>query len=127
MIAAPRSGEEAVREGGERLGGDPLDLDPTFFCPARELAASAVELAVGSEEAEAAAFSRRGGDEADEEVVRVGREDDGVGISSAELPGNMGLRLGPNRVHHLVPLAVGEAGGIVPRLHLAFKARVWPQ
>ena len=37
------------------------------------------------------------------------------------------LRLGPDLVHHLVPFAVGEPGGVVPRLDLALEARVGPE
>jgi hypothetical protein len=39
----------------------------------------------------------------------------------------MALRFGPYLVHHLVPLAVGEPGRVVPRLDLAVVARVGPQ
>jgi hypothetical protein len=39
----------------------------------------------------------------------------------------MALRLGPDFAHHLVPLEVGEAGGVVPRLGLALEAGVGPQ
>src|SRR5437764_308115 len=39
----------------------------------------------------------------------------------------MGLRLGPDLVHHFVPLAVREAGGVVPRFDLPLEARVGPK
>ena len=55
-----------------------------------------------------------GGEQPDEEVVGVGREDDGARIAAAELARDMRLRLGPDLAHHPVPLAVGEPGRVVP-------------
>jgi hypothetical protein len=39
----------------------------------------------------------------------------------------MTLSLGPDFVHHLVPLAVSEPRRVVPRFDLAFEAGVGPQ
>ena len=73
------------------------------------------------------ASTRRGGEQPDQEVVGVGRKDDRVGLAGAELGGDIGLGLGPDLAHDLVPLAVGEPGGVVPRLDLALEAGVGPQ
>ena len=49
------------------------------------------------------------------------------GIAGAELGGDMALRFGPHLAHHLVPLAVGEPGGVLPAFDLSFEAGVGPQ
>ena len=51
----------------------------------------------------------------------VGREDDGGWIVAAKLGCDMGLRFGPDLAHHLVPLAVGQGGGVFPALDLALE------
>ena len=128
VVAASRAAEEALGEAVERLGGDALDLDPALLLPARELAARAVELSVAGQDARAVRACRGAAvDQADEEIVRVGGEDDRVRLGGAELARDMDLRLGPDLVHHLVPFAVGEAGRVVPRLHVPVEARVGPE
>ena len=59
--------------------------------------------------------------------MRVGREDDRIRLSGPKLGRDIGLRLGPDLAHHLVPLAVGEPRGVVPRLDLSVEAGVGPQ
>ena len=59
--------------------------------------------------------------------MRVRGEDDRVRLPGAELARDLGLGLGPDLAHHLVPLAVGEAGGVVPRLDLPLEAGVGPE
>ena len=87
-----------------------------------------MELAVAGEDADRPGRARRHRrEQAHEQLVSVGRKNDGIGAVSAELAGDMGLGLGPDLVHHLVPLAIGKAGGVVPRLDLPLKARVRPE
>src|SRR4051812_15559845 len=57
----------------------------------------------------------------------VGREDDRVGHAGAELRGDFALSFGPNLAHDLVPFAVGEPRGVLPRLELSVVAGVGPQ
>src|SRR5690349_2200976 len=59
--------------------------------------------------------------------MRVGCEDQGIALTGPELASDMALRLGPHLVHHLIPLAVGEAGGVIPCLDLSFEAGVRPE
>ena len=59
--------------------------------------------------------------------MRVGGENDRIRLSRRKLARDLGLGLGPNLAHHLVPLAVGEARGVVPRLHVPIEAGVGPQ
>src|SRR5947209_13051118 len=59
--------------------------------------------------------------------MRIRGKDDRVRLAGPELGGDFGLGGGPDLVHHLVPLAVGEPRGVVPRLYLPVEARVGPE
>src|SRR6185369_4827374 len=54
-------------------------------------------------------------------------EDDRIRLSGPKLARDIGLRFGPDFAHHLVPLAVGEPRGVVPRLDLPVEAGVGPE
>ncbi len=128
VIAARRGLEEPVGQALERFGRDLVERDRAVFRPARELAPGAMELAIGRQDLERTVPApRRGRDQPDQEIVGVRRKDDGGGVAAAELARHMALRLGPDLVHHLVPLAVGETGGVVPGVGLPGEAGVGPQ
>ena len=124
---ASRGLEEALGECVERLDGDALDRRGAGLLPARELPPRTVEFPVAGQHSDRPASSGRRGEQADEELMRVRREDDRIGLPGPELSRDVALRLGPDLVHHLVPLAVGEPGRIVPRLDLSLEARVRPK
>ena len=128
MLAGLRGREEPVGQIVERLGGDLVERDPPCLRPARELPPRAVELAVGGENPQRSGLAaRRRGDQADEEIVGARREHDRVGHAAAKLASDIRLGLGPDLIEDFVPLGVGQAGGVVPRLDLAVEAGVGPQ
>ena len=128
VLTASGSLEKAVAERLERFGGDRIDFEPTVFGPASELAPGRVEFAVAGEDAQFRRIGARAGrDEADEEIVGVGREDDGRRIGDAKLVRDIGLGLGPDRIHYLVPFHVGEAGGVLPAFDLPVERSVGPE
>ena len=121
----------AARKRSEKLSngstGTRSTAAPAVFLPARELAPRAVELAVAGQHAERPGAARRGGDQADEKSWVFGAKTIASRDAGAELGRDLGLRRGPDLVHHLVPLAVGEPRGVVPRLDLPVEAGVGPQ
>ena len=127
MVAALRRREEAVGETVERLGGDPLDADPALLLPARELAPGAVEFAVAGQDPKRPAPRGAAVTSRIRKSWVLERKDDCAGVVGAKLARDIGLGLGPDLVHHLVPLAVGEPRGVIPCRDLAVEARVGPQ
>ena len=117
---------ETARESVERLDRDALDDRRSRFLPARELAPGTVEFAVGRQHSDRPA---RGGrrEQTDKELMGVRRKDDRVGPAGTKLSRDFGLRSGPDLAHDLVPLAVGEAGRVVPRFDLSVEAGVGPE
>src|SRR6185312_11266052 len=59
--------------------------------------------------------------------MRVGRKDDRGRLAGSELGRDLALGRWPDFVHHLVPLAVSETCGVVPRLNMPLEARVGPE
>src|ERR1043165_2632223 len=98
-----------------------------FFFPPRKLTARAVKLAVGRQDPELSALARGSGYEADEQLMGVRSEDDRVGLGAADLGRDLGLRPRPDFAPPLVPLAIGQPRCVLPRLHVAVKARVRPE
>ncbi len=86
-----------------------------------------MKLAIAGQDAHGSFAARDGGEQPDQKLMGVGREDDRVGHRRAQLFGDIGLRLGPDLVHDPVPLAVGEPRRILPAFDLAFEAGVRPQ
>ena len=120
--------EEPRGERVERLGRDFVEHEPALLGPARELAAGAVELAVGRQNAQLLRIvARTGCRQPEQEVVRVRGKYDRIRAAGAELGGDIGLRLGPDLVHHPVPFVVGQPRGVVPRLGLSVEAGVGPE
>ena len=122
MRSSTASGE-ALGQGVRRLGRQPDDLEPGLAEP-RELAAQGVELAVGADQARAPAQVERG-EQADEELVRAGAQDD-LAAGIAEQPTQsrahlLGLGEGPP------PLLVDVAGGVLEGLHLPLERDVGPR
>src|SRR6478752_6541456 len=65
---------------------------------------------------------RRGGHQANQEIMGIRGENDCRGVVRAEFARDMLLGFGPDLLHHLVPLAVGKARGVVPGGDLASEA-----
>ena len=127
MIPGLRFPQQAVRKGVEWFGVDPVEGDPPLFRPARELASSAVEFAVGGQYPQRSGLAGCRRHQADQEVMGIRGEDDCVGLPGSKLTSDVALRLGPDLAHDLVPLAVGQARRVVPGFDLAVKAGVRPE
>ena len=124
--AGLRRVEETLGKTVERLNGNSLDDSRARFLPPGELPAGTVELAVAGQHANGP-VPGAGGEQADQQLVSIWREHDGVGLTRSELSRDLGLRGGPHLAHHLVPFEVGEQGRILPRLHVTIEARVGPE
>src|SRR5439155_15153177 len=83
MAAAARRRGKPLAEAVERLGANALDRDQSFFFKARDLAREGMKFAVARQYARTASRRQRG-EEAPEEIVRVGRERDGRRIGQRE-------------------------------------------
>src|SRR5690606_34044476 len=92
MTARPGRGDEAVGEGLERRQRHAGDDRLSRLLPAFRLAAEGVELAVGGQDAHGRSVDRR--DDAQQDFMRIGREDQAVGGGQAQLSGYMALSLG---------------------------------
>src|SRR5262245_28570711 len=89
----------------ERLDRDPRELDIPGLRPARQLPPRTVKLTVaGQHTKRTAALPRACRSEPDQEVMGIGRKDDGGRIAATQFRGDMGLGFGPDLVHHLVHL-----------------------
>ena len=122
----PRCAKKPAGEAVERLRQHPLHDRRARLFPARELAAGAMEFSVADQHSNGRARTQCR-EQAYEKLMRVRGEGDRIRLSRPELGRNLGLGRGPDLVHHLVPFAVGEEGGIVPRLQMPFEARVGPE
>ena len=111
--------------GQPRPGCHRLDHRLARLHPARRLTAETMELAVAGQNAQRP--GRYGGGDTQQKIMRVGRKDDTRRIGQAQLCGDMGLRGGPQLVHHPPPFAIGEAGGVLPAGNLAHVRRIRPQ
>ena len=127
QVMAARLGRrhEALGEGGEGMQRHPRDHGFAGLFPAFRLAAERVKLAVGGQDAHRLCLHAR--DDAQQDVVGVGRKDQTVGRGQVQLLGHVRLRLGNDLAEDQVPLAVGEAVGLGPGLHLRVETGVWPQ
>ena len=95
--------------------------------PSRELAPGAVELAVAGEHPDRPGLAKRQPIRRTSSSWVLGANTIASGMSGPELGRDLALGLGPDLVHHLVPLAVGKPGGVVPRFDLPVEARVGPE
>ena len=108
--------------------GTRFELEPAIFRPARELPAGGVKFAIAGQHPQAARIGARASRrDPDDEIVGVGGEHDRRGVVAAKLARDLGLGGGPYFAHHPVPLAIGEAGGVVPAFDLAIVTGVGPQ
>ncbi|MNI50190.1 hypothetical protein D3C73_1048360 [compost metagenome] len=123
--ARPRRCDEPLGEGLERGQGHAGDDGLAGLLPAFRLAPKGVELAVGGQDAHGRPVDRR--DDAQQDVVGVGGEDQPVGRGQAQFAGDVALSLGDDLAEDQVPFAVGEAIGLGPGLDLAVEAGVGPQ
>src|SRR6185503_18502860 len=65
--------------------------------------------------------------QAHHELMRVWREHDLVGLGKMQMTGDMLLRFGQHLAEHLVPLAAGQAGRVVPVGELCRARYIWPR
>ena len=118
--------EEAVGESLERLDRHPLDPLPPRFLPARELAPRAVELAIAGQHPDRP-VSETAANRLTSSWWVFGAKTIARWIARAKLCSHLGLRGGPDLVHHPVPFAVGEPRRVVPRLHLPVETGIRPE
>ena len=124
VAAAARRGREALGKARERLGGDPLDGDQPVLLEAGDLTGEGVEFAVAGEHARQP-ICRQRGEEAPDEIVRVGRERDRRGIGQGEDRGDAALRARDHFAEDDLPLVVGQPRGVgeCPAMSLARRVR----
>ncbi len=124
MLAASGLAQESLRKIVERLGRDLRQADLAGLRPARHLPPRRMEFAVaGQNPKRLAGLPRAGRHQPNQVIMRIGCEDNRRRIARAKLRRDMGLGLGPDLAHHLVPLIVGQGGRVLPAFDLPFEAR----
>ena len=128
MVAAARRAQESLGKVSNGSAATRSSTEPAVLGPARELAPGAVEFAVAGQHAERP--RPRGQAAATARTRKSWVLDEKTTASGSPVPSSRAtwrLRFGPDLAHHPVPLAVREAGGVVPRLDLALEAGVGPE
>ena len=126
MAAARHSASQSLRERGDRLDGNAGDSGERLLFESPDLPPEAVELAVGRQDADGLAdWEER--EQAHDEAMGVGSEGDRRRVRQVEDPRHMALRRRHDVSEHLLPLAVGEAGGVEPALLLRREGDVGPE
>jgi len=126
VVPAPRhGGQHPLGERLERLGRNDLDLGLSGFLPAQELAPSRVELGIRGQHAERAlALDPR--DQAEQELMRGGREGDAPRVGPADPARHPLLEPGEQLAEDHLPLAIEALDREVGRSRMPLQRPVQP-